>query len=196
MYSKYNFKVVSHSNRTLTFNNGKTFKKSDFCIRFKGEPHHKDIPQAVVDEIVLELNRSQYRKTPYKKTEKKNVTELARLEREKIIAERTRKTASAPPQPNTEAERQTFVDPMNVYGYRSATTYSQPRCADTSGNSWRPFKYALPDLRSSVLPPISESVFKPEQMTLDASPNLFSQDGQVSQEPIVRTDLPAQSQEL
>ena len=58
-----------------------------------------------------------------------------------------------------------------------------------------PFKYALPDLRSSVLPPISESVFSPDQMTLDASPNLFSQDGHVSQEPIIRTDLPAQSQD-
>ena len=124
------------------------------------------------------------------------MTELARLEREQIIANCTRKTASAPPQPNTEAERQTFVDPMSVYGYRSATTYSQPRCADTSGNGWRPFKFALPDLRSSVLPPISDSVFNPDQMTLDASHNLFSQDCQVSQEPIIRTDLPTQSQDL
>ena len=47
-----------------------------------------------------------------------------------------------------------------------------------------------------MLPLISESIFNPDQMTLDASPKLFSQDGQVSQEPLIRTDLPTQTQEM
>ena len=58
LYNLYKFNVIKHSKTTLTFDNGRTFKKHSFCIRVKDSVHPNDIPDEIMNEVVLEFNKT------------------------------------------------------------------------------------------------------------------------------------------
>ena len=127
MYNLYKFNVIKHSKTTLTFDNGRTFKKHSFCIRVKDSVHPNDIPDEIMNEVVLEFNKAggasfSPKETTTKKPQSRPSTPA------------NRQTSS---QPSTSAAQPKSSNQSTTQGNRQTSSQSsnsaaQPRSTSTS----------------------------------------------------------------